>query len=227
MTNGTKSSEERRCAKSVTPAALFVDISPQLPEAKQADAAAIEQVGGTYADVAVLGTVAADGYRAPMLVCGSGASTWQSIAAGLGIVVTVIDGPAGSASLVKLLRSIYLKGRDSLIVELLLATRAYGLDETVVQTIAGAREQVPFPDLVTRVMCGLALHAERRADELSKSATIMEAAGVEPLVTRAGVERLRRLAALGLRARFADQRPATLEDVLGAIDEANSSAEQH
>jgi hypothetical protein len=115
-----------------------------------------------------------------------------------------------------------MKGRDSLVLELLLVTRAYGLDDTVVQSIAGAKEQVPFRDLVKRVMCGLALHAERRADELAKSADMIEAVGIEPLVTRAGVERLQRFARLGLRERFAGDRPAALEDVLAAIDEAYS-----
>jgi 3-hydroxyisobutyrate dehydrogenase-like beta-hydroxyacid dehydrogenase len=212
----------RRCAGCLTKASLFVDVSPQLPEAKDADAVVLEGFGATYADVAIIGTVAADGFRTPMIVCGSGASAWREIATPLGIEVTTIEGPPGSASLVKLLRSIYMKGRDSLILELLLVTRAYGLDDTVVQSIAGAKEQVPFPDLVTRVMCSLAMHAERRADELAKSADIIEAVGLEPLVTRAGVERLQRFARLGLRERFAGDRPAALEDVLAAIDEAYS-----
>ena len=212
----------RRCAGRLTKATLFVDVTPQLPEAKGADAAVLEGLGATYADVAIIGTVAADGYRTPMIACGSGAQAWREIATPLGIEVTTIGGPPGSASLVKLLRSIYMKGRDSLILELLLVTRAYGLDDTVVQSIAGAKEQVPFPDLVTRVMCSLVLHAERRADELAKSADMIEAVGLEPLVTRAGVERLQRFARLGLRERFAGDRPAALEDVLAAIDEAYS-----
>jgi len=212
----------RLCAGCLTTEALFVDVAPQLPEAKEADAAVLEALGARYVDAAIIGTVAADGYRTPMIACGSGATVWREIAAPLGIEVTTIDGPAGSASLVKLLRSIYMKGRDSLVLELLLVTRAYGLDDTVVQSIAGAKEQVPFRDLVKRVMCGLALHAERRADELAKSADMIEAVGIEPLVTRAGVERLQRFARLGLRERFAGDRPAALEDVLAAIDEAYS-----
>lgn len=212
----------RACAGLVTPGAVFVDVAPQLPEAKEADAAVLEGLGARYVDVAIIGTVAADCYRTPMIACGSGAAAWKEIAGPLAIEVTTIEGAPGSASLVKLLRSIYMKGRDSLVLELLLVTRAYGLDDTVVQSISGAKEQVPFPALVQRVMCSLALHAERRADELAKSADMIEAVGIEPLVTRAGVERLQRFARLGLRDRFAGDRPAALEDVLAAIDEAFS-----
>ncbi|UGS34601.1 DUF1932 domain-containing protein [Capillimicrobium parvum] len=209
----------RACAELLEPGALFADVSAGEPGHKAAAADAIAVRGGTYADVAVMGTVVMSGWAVPMIASGPGAPAWERFAGGLGMTVRAIDGPAGRASLIKLLRSVYMKGRDALIAETLLAARRHGVDRELLPTIAGPGEQVSFPELAERVMCSLALHAQRRADELAGSAAVLEAAGVEPLVTCAASERLRRVAAMGLRERFDGRRPGELSAVLDAIDE--------
>jgi hypothetical protein len=112
-----------------------------------------------------------------------------------------------------------MKGRDALILEMLLAARRHSLERSVIESIGGAGEQVPFPDLATRVLGSLALYAGRRSDELAASAEVLAAAGVEPIVTSAGVERLRLLAELDLAEHFHGERPNTLEEVLTLIEE--------
>jgi CelD/BcsL family acetyltransferase involved in cellulose biosynthesis/3-hydroxyisobutyrate dehydrogenase-like beta-hydroxyacid dehydrogenase len=208
------------CAPHLGRRAVYVDPSPLLPAVKQESARIIDERGGAYVDAAVLGTVAADGYRVPILACGPGAGAWQDAAAELGLNVSVIEGAPGRASLVKLLRSIYMKGRDALILEMLVAARRHGVEDAVVESVNGSGEGVPFPALAKRVMSALAVHAERRAGELDSSAALLEEVDVEPIVTRAGAERLRWLAELGLRDHFGGRRPDDLHDVLRVIERA-------
>jgi len=132
--------------------------------------------------------------------------------------VTVLPGPPGQASRVKLLRSVYMKGRDALVMEMLLAARVHGIERAVVESIQGAGERVPFPQIADRIVCAMAVHAGRRADELAMSAQLLRSSAVEPIVTEAGSERLRWIAELGLREHFGGQRPADPEVVLDAID---------
>ena len=192
--------------------------APLAPSAKEE---AAELFGAGYVDAAVLGTVEIDGARVPIAAAGPGARRFVELAAPLGLQVSFVDGPAGHASLVKLLRSVYMKGRDALILEMLLAARRHGLERTVIESIRGGGEQVPFPDLAERVMGSLALYAGRRSDELAASADVLTAAGVEPIVTSAGAERLRLLAELDLAEHSAQRRAATsdLEAVLALIEE--------
>jgi Domain of unknown function (DUF1932) len=136
----------------------------------------------------------------------------------LGMDVSVIDGPPRRASLVKLLRSVYMKGRDALILEMLLAARRYGVEGAVLESIRGAGENVTFPELAKRVMTSLALYAGRRADELAASAAVVSAAGIDPLVTNGGSERLRRMGRLNLRDHFHGERPEDLVEVLAALE---------
>ena len=207
------------CAHYLRPGQLYVDPSSSLPEVKRDGAERVGQAGSEYADVAVLGTVVSAGARVPMLASGNGARRWGEEASAAGLNVTVLEGPPGAAALVKLLRSVFMKGRDALVLEMVLAARRHGVLDAVLSSIGGAGEQVPFSSLAERVMCSLAVYAERRADELADAAYLLQEAGVDPVMTRAGEARLRLLAESGLRDRFGGERPRELSEVLGCLDE--------
>jgi 3-hydroxyisobutyrate dehydrogenase-like beta-hydroxyacid dehydrogenase len=202
----------------LAPGAIYVDPAPLAPSQKLALAGRIGEAGAEYVDVAVLGTVNVDRHAVPMMAAGPGAARWAAFAEPYGFRVSVLDGPPGQASLVKLLRSVYMKGRDALILEMLVAARRYGLEDTVVASIGGAAEQVPFAELTTRVMGSLALYAERRSDELAASAELVAEAGLDPLVAAAGAARLRWMADLGIREAFGGERPTDTEAVLDTIN---------
>jgi 3-hydroxyisobutyrate dehydrogenase-like beta-hydroxyacid dehydrogenase len=201
---------------------VYVDPTPRLPKEKEEAAQLIGTRGALYVDVAILGTVAADGFAVPMLACGPGAAVWEAEATQAGLIVTLIDGPPGRASLVKLLRSIYMKGRDALIVEMVIAAGHYGLEEAVLESIPASDERLDFPQVANRIICGLAMHAGRRADELAASATVAREASIEATLATAGAHRLRWLAELGLRDYFHRERPTDYRVVLSAIESLHS-----
>ena len=195
--------------------ACFADLTAARPEAKERAA----ERHGFYADGAVLGTVATSGHEVPIAAAGAGAERFRELVAPAGLRVEVLDGAAaGTAARLKLVRSVYMKGRDALVLEMMLAARRLGVEDTVVRSIAGPGEQVPFADLSDRVLRALAVHASRRAEELDSSAELLRELGVEPTVTEAGAERLRRLGERGLRERFGGERPARGSDTLDALD---------
>jgi len=206
------------CAPLLAADAYFVDLSTAPVAQKQAAAAVVAQAGGMYVDAAVLGTVVTSGFEVPILASGPGACGWQRLVAPAGLVVEVLEAPAGHATLLKLLRSVYMKGRDALILEMLLAARRYGLEERVVESIQGPGETVSFATLAQRVVCALAVHSDRRAEELLASSDVVEASGIDPIVSRAGSQALRNLARLKLRELFDGERPSNAKDVLAAID---------
>lgn len=203
-------------ARELRPDALYVDLASSAPEDKERAAEVVAAAGGRYVDAAVLGTVAASGGSVPILAAGDGASAFRDVATRLGLSLTAIEAPAGAAARIKLLRSVYMKGRDALVAEMVLAARAHGLENEVPRTIAGPGEEVPFPALVERILPSLAVHAGRRADELEAAAALVHAAGVDPAATAGAVRRLRLLA--GLRETFAQARPGTASEVLEALE---------
>jgi 3-hydroxyisobutyrate dehydrogenase-like beta-hydroxyacid dehydrogenase len=207
------------CAAALEPATLYADLSSAAPRDKVRAAGRAAEGGVRYADAAVLGTVAAGGGAVPILASGDGAAVLRDLLAPAGIRVEAADAPAGHASTVKLLRSVYLKGRDALIAEMLAAAQRLGLVDAVIDSIASApSEQGSFDELADRVLKALAVHAERRAGELELSGELVRGTGVEPLMAEAGAERLRRIAALGLRDALGGERPQDANAVLDALE---------
>jgi 3-hydroxyisobutyrate dehydrogenase-like beta-hydroxyacid dehydrogenase len=197
---------------------LYIDVAPLAPAEKQEVAALVAANGGSFVDAAVLGTVAADGWQVPIVAAGPGAAAWRELVAPGGMNVRVIDGPPGRAALVKLLRSVYMKGRDALVVETLVAARRWGLETEVIDSIRGPGERVCFRELAERVMRAVSVHAGRRADELEASAGVLREVGLEPTMASAGSERLRWVGQLGLREYFGLEKPEDLEQVFAAIE---------
>jgi 3-hydroxyisobutyrate dehydrogenase-like beta-hydroxyacid dehydrogenase len=192
---------------------LFIDLTAAAPAVKEAGAKRHD----LYVDGAVLGTVATSGAAVPIAAAGNGAERFRELVSPAGLNVSVLDGPAGTSARLKLVRSVYMKGRDALVLEMMLAARKLGVEDEVARSIAGPGEQVPFTELSERVLRALAVHAGRRADELDSSAALLRELGVEPLVTEAGAERLRGVASL--RERFGGERPPTGRATLDAAED--------
>lgn len=203
---------------------LYVDPAPLPPDRKRALSERLASVAVDYVDVAIVGTVASDGFAVRTLASGPGSLRWRDTVEPLGMNVILVEGPPGQASLVKLLRSVYLKGRDALLVEMLVAARRFGVLEQVLQSFGGKGERASFPDLAERVIAGVAVHAERRAHELAAGADLLEEIGVEPIAARAGSLRLSKVAELGLREVLHGARPVDLATALELIDDVDRGA---
>ena len=210
------------CAPHMHSGTVYVDPSSASPEHKQEIASTLDGTGALYADVAVLGTVTISGLEVPLLAAGPGAEPFGALAIALGMNVHVTGPTAGDAARVKLIRSVYMKGRDALLVEMLTTARRCGLDARVVDSIARAPgEQVPFEQLVERVMPALVRHAGRRADELANASAEVERSGLEPTMTTAAERRLRWMASLTQIADLgARPRPPAAGDVVTALADA-------
>jgi hypothetical protein len=187
---------------------LFVDLTAAAPDVKERAAAR----HALYVDGAVLGTVAASGAAVPIVVAGAGAERFRELVSPAGLNVSVVEGDAGTAARLKLVRSVYMKGRDALVLEMMLAARRLGVED-------------PFTELSERVLRALAVHAGRRSEELDSAAALLRELGVDPLVTVAGSARLRWLAERGLREHFGGERPPDGRATLDAVDEADAPRE--
>jgi 3-hydroxyisobutyrate dehydrogenase-like beta-hydroxyacid dehydrogenase len=135
------------------------------------------------------------GLEVPLLAAGPRADSFLELGRRLGMQITRVSDQAGDASRVKLVRSVYMKGRDALIVELLIAANLIGAERVLVDSISAAPgEQVSFAELVDRVLPALAKHAERRADELGDTGAVLRELGLDPIMVEAAERRLRWMA---------------------------------
>jgi 3-hydroxyisobutyrate dehydrogenase-like beta-hydroxyacid dehydrogenase len=176
--------------------AVYADLNSGSPEIKLHVAELAADFGVLMADAAVLAPVSRAGHRTPLLASGSGAPELADRLAPFGVPIEVLDGPAGEAARLRLLRSVFMKGLATLVIEGLGAARATGAEDWLKAQIAGELG----PDgaaLIDRLVEGTHAHAERRVHEVRAALAEIDAAGRPADMTRATLAWLERLAAEG------------------------------
>jgi len=171
--------------------AHFLDLCTVTGKMADEDREAVEKAGGRYVDIAVMGGFFKYGIKAPMLVAGSegeAAVTWMNAN---GFDAKYLGARPGSASSVKMVRSVLMKGLEALGVEALVTAERQGILAEVLDCF-GDVDLVDFRDHVASLVQTHVVHARRRWEEMGLVARTLEETGVEPLMTRITEQSLRR-----------------------------------
>lgn len=218
FTPGSASVESARAfASALRQDHVFVDFASATPRVKLEVADALKQTGATVSDGSILGNPS-NGYTMPMLVSGPAAQDVLQALAPWGMQIEIAGERLGMASGIKILRSVLFKGIEALLDEMILAARAYDMDEVVLASAFKTLERSPWPEILQTVIPSGALHARRRAEELEMAAEAIESAGIEPIMARAGAARLKWKDSLGLKQHFKGVTPRTQQEVFEAIE---------
>lgn len=184
----------RAALPGLTAGKLYAELNTGSPTLKQEVARLIAPTGASFVDVALMSNVPGKGVRTPMMVAGPGAERFAELVRGFGTKVELLAGEPGAAAQRKLLRSVFMKGFGSVVVEALEAARLVGLEawmESQIQAVlATAGEARRFDE-------GTRLHAERRYHEMEASLDLLSDLGAPTSMTRATVASLGRLIAEG------------------------------
>lgn len=144
---------------------IFADFNTASPEHKHAMSSRTATHGLLFADVAVMAPVNRHGIDTPLLVSGDGASGFVSTVVPYNLSVRAVEGEAGAAAGLKLLRSIFMKGLAGLVFESTEAAQKAGADDWMRAEIASELGEKGV-ELVERLISGTRLHAERREHEM-------------------------------------------------------------
>lgn len=196
---------------------LYVDVSASTPATKEAIWEAIKDTGVLFADAAMLGSLPKDKHKVPITASGNGAAKFQELMTPYGMKITLAGEKAGSASAIKLVRSIFMKGIASLMIEMLQAADAYGVSDEVVASVSKSMDNIPFTSHLDRLVTGSALHCVRRAAELKGSIAMLSEAELSPEMTVATKHRLEALESYEFAKQYVDHKPAGWQEIIEAI----------
>jgi len=180
----------RDAALWLRPGQLFLDVNSVSPETKRGNARAIEASGADYVEAAVMAPVPPQRLAGPMLLGGRRANALAAALQALGMNATAVADEIGTASAIKMCRSIMIKGIEALVVECMFAARRFGAEQAVLasldKTFPHMGWNAELPDyLVSRV----AEHGRRRAAEMREVALTLEDVGIRPTMAAATAER--------------------------------------
>jgi 3-hydroxyisobutyrate dehydrogenase len=174
--------------------AVYADLATASAGLQRSLAAIATGAGLGFTDVALMSPVPGRGLRTPALASGPSARAFIATVAPLGMPVEHAGDEPGMAATRKLLRSVVIKGLTALVVESMQAAEAAGLAGETWDNIVGELSAADEA-LIRRLVTGTGRHAARRVHEMEAAAELLAELGVEPVMTKATVARLRGVAA--------------------------------
>jgi len=107
----------------------------------------------------------------------------------------VVGADVGTASTIKMIRSVMVKGIEALTAEMMLAAQAAGVTDEVLASLDASERPRPWRERASYNIGRMAMHGLRRAAEMEEAAQTLRALGIVPIMTESTVRRQRDAAA--------------------------------
>lgn len=184
---------------------VYLDLTSTSAGAKQAIRDVVAPTGAAFVEGAILGAVGAVGARARILTGGEQGRSVAALLTSLGLNVAFWSPEVGRASTFKMLRSIYSKGLEALLLELLVAGRRAGIQKELWDDVVELMARTPFDRTASNWIQTHATACDRRGHEMAQVLETLAELGVDPLMTAATEGFFRRSMGLGFQEAFTEK----------------------
>ena len=207
----------RAAAKHLKPGQIYIDCNSVSPATKRAVADAVAASGATFIEAAIMAPVPGPDHKVPILVSAPGAPAVAARLNAIGMTIDVAGERIGDASLSKMLRSIFIKGIEALMLESLTAARRAGIEERIIDSVQQTIPGIDWRALAAYNFERTATHGKRRAAEMYESAATVAELGLDPFVTEGIARRLEWAHEQLKDAKWRGGRPTTYDEVLDVL----------
>ncbi len=207
----------RQAAAHLGTGQIYVDLNSTAPAVKREIARIVMQRDAIFVEGAVLGLVAATGSHTRILLGGPHAAATADVLNAHGLNCEAYREAIGAASSFKMLRSIFSKGLEALLIETLLAADRAGIRDDIWAELCGTIDSQPFDRLARSWITSHAVACQRRRDEMVQVIEVVAALGLTPTMCSATRDVLERSTRAALHEAFAAP-PDDISDVIGWLD---------
>jgi len=197
---------------------IYVDINAASPTAKQQASKIISTSGAHFVDVAVMGAVPAYGHKVPLYASGRGAREFSDILKKYHMDITYYGEKVGRASALKMFRSIFMKGVAMLLLETIVSSHKYGVEDdvwtSIEETLMGSSTK-RINGWITRTV----IHSERREHEMEEVVSLLQELNMDGTMSTATRKKMKWCTDLRLKEYFKGVPPNDYHEVLKAIDD--------
>ncbi len=210
----------KRAAGFIRKDALFFDCNSCAPGTKRRSSAIIEAAGGRYVDIAVMSPVYPKRHQTPLLTSGPHTEDAIEFLEQLEMNVSPVEGETGTASSMKMIRSIMVKGMEALVLECVLAGRRAGISDVVLDTLEASYPGFGWKEKSAYMMERALTHGVRRAAEMREVAITVQELGFSGGMASATADWEDIAGNLGLKGHFTGAEPYgdIADEILKAIN---------
>ncbi|MCL6472950.1 MAG: DUF1932 domain-containing protein [Firmicutes bacterium] len=174
------------------PGTVYADLNSCSPRTKREIYEMLENVAPEveYASVAVMSAVPPLRHKVPMVADGPGAARLHERLSPYHMNIQVIQGPVGASAVLKMCRSVIVKGLEALFLEALVAADRAGVAEQVLASLDASFGSMSLSGMGDYLLRRHWVHGRRRAHEAQEAIRTVEELGAEAWVTRGVAQRL-------------------------------------
>ena len=198
------------------PGQIYLDMNSTAPTSMEAIDAIPRREGAMFCDVSLLGNVPETKHLTKMLICGKGGEEFYRFIREYTPNATLLDTPIGSASAVKMFKSVFSKGLPQLLLECLVPAAEYGVYDLVFDGFKHTFDNRTLEEFADSIMYRTLIHAKRRSAEMHDVAQTLEEMGLGAEVSHAVEARLSRLASYNYADRIGLDTP-NLREVIELV----------
>jgi len=192
------------CAQYLKPNNFYIDLNSTSPFVKIEISRIIESSKADFVEGAILGAVGVTGFT------------------NLGLNFSYYSPEIGKASMFKMLRSIFSKGIEAILLEFLISGKKAGMEKDLWKDIISFLSEKSFDKIATNWMQTHAIAYERRYHEITQVVETMKELGIEPIMTSGTEAFFRRSLSLGMKDVFL-KKPDSFEKVIDFMEKKTSN----
>lgn len=181
---------------------VYCDFASTSPAVKRELAATIAASGTTFVEGAILGAVGASLHCPAILLGGEAASSAADVLNHYGLRSTPYSAEVGPPSAFKMIRSVFSKGMETLLIETLVSARRAGLLEEIWKEICTTLAPDCMESVLQTWIRSHAISSDRRYCEMQEVASYLKELNVAPVITSAAAEVFHRSKELGIAEAF-------------------------
>ncbi|MFV0491994.1 MAG: DUF1932 domain-containing protein [Pseudorhodobacter sp.] len=165
-------------ASHLAPDTLWLDCNSCSPGTKRRSAKVIEAAGARYVDVAVMAPVYPKRHQVPLLIAGPHSDTAEAMLTALEMCPRQAGAEIGRASMIKMLRSVMVKGMEALTAECFLSARRAGVEEEVIGSLEASNPDINWREKGAYNLERMMVHGTRRSAEMVEVSRTVDELGL-------------------------------------------------
>lgn len=192
---------------------VYVDLNSTSPSIKIQIASLMQMAEIDFVEGAILGAVGATGARTQLLLTGPRGKEVAAILNAVGLNCIVFGRNYGDSASFKMLRSVFSKGVECLLLEMLTAGQRAGIAQALMDDIVDLMTKIPFDQAAENWIKTHAVAHERRYHEMTQVVETLNELNVDPIMSAAARNFFKRSINLGFAEAF-PEKPESAETVV-------------
>ncbi|MEA4816681.1 MAG: NAD(P)-binding domain-containing protein [Lachnospiraceae bacterium] len=195
---------------------IYIEFNSAIPSVKEE----VEMLLKDVVDV-VDGTTMASAnqlkHKTPVNFSGARAKEVSELLNRHGMNTRYIGEKVGQAAALKVIRSIFMKGFETVLVECMQASYSYEIVNEIWESILEFFDTKPMADIMTMFITTDAIHSGRRAEEMESIADLLKGRKIENTMSVAAIKKLKWVTSLEMGKEFGKEVPGEIYPVLDRL----------